>query len=62
MTIVSFKLILGGIDVEKYFDEVDPKRNGLMTYEDFDWLIYDRIGIQNMPYYDFRLMRNMYQS
>ena len=33
-----------------------------MTFEDFDKLIYDFIGVSNMPYHDFRLIRNMYAS
>jgi len=52
----------GGVNIEKYFEEVDRKGNGLMTFEDFDKLIYDFIGISNMPYHDFRLIRNMYAS
>ena len=47
---------LGNVNIEKYFEEVDRKGNGLMTFEDFDKLIYDFIGISNMPYHDFRII------
>ena len=33
-----------------------------MTFEDFDWLIYDFIGASNMPYHDFKLIWNVYSS
>jgi len=44
------------VNIEKYFDEVDPRRTGLMHADDLDKLIIDFIGIQNMSNHDFKIL------